>query len=44
MDNGLIFPYPWLCAHAEPTDTKTSKPAFLLFGVGVGGVVGLRWW
>jgi hypothetical protein len=25
MDNGLIFPYPWCCAHAEPGDAKRLK-------------------
>ena len=48
MDNGLIFPYPWLCAHAEPADTNITKPAGrlrVLVG-GCGGpevVVGKRW-
>jgi hypothetical protein len=26
MDNGLIFPYPWYSAHAEPGDAKRLKP------------------
>jgi len=26
MDNGLIFPYPRECAHAEPGDAKHLKP------------------
>ena len=26
MDNGLIFPYPCYCAHADPGDAKRLKP------------------
>ena len=26
MDNGLIFPYPRRCAHAEPGDAKHATP------------------
>jgi hypothetical protein len=29
MDNGLIFPYPLKCAHAEPSDAKRPMPAIL---------------
>jgi hypothetical protein len=39
MDNGLIFPYPQVRAHAEPADTNIVD--FLAgFRVGVGG----EWW
>jgi hypothetical protein len=48
MDNGLIFPYPLVCANAESSDAKTPNPGVSL-RVGVGssgrseGVVGERW-
>ena len=29
MDNGLIFPYPRECAHAEAGDAKHLKPGGL---------------
>lgn len=30
MDNGLIFPYPLVCANAEPSDAKTLNPGLSL--------------
>jgi hypothetical protein len=32
MDNGLIFPYPSMCAHDEAFDTNHPKPLFEAFG------------
>ncbi len=29
MDNGLIFPYPLACAHAESGDAEQPTPAIL---------------
>jgi hypothetical protein len=32
MDNGLIFPYPSMCAHDEAFDTNHPKPRAEVFG------------
>ena len=38
MDNGLIIPYPLVCANAESLDTNAADPlGFLPFGGGLGG-------
>jgi hypothetical protein len=42
MDNGLIVPYPLVCANAESSDTNTAIFAVWSFGaVRCRGVVGL---
>jgi hypothetical protein len=33
MDNGLIFPYPSMCAHGEAFDTNHPKPLGEAFGL-----------
>ena len=46
MDNGLIFPYPLIRAHAEPGDAKRLKPASLRASWWIARtelVVGKRW-
>jgi hypothetical protein len=40
MDNGLIVPYPLVCANAESPDTNTTSLLVALFGVCRWGV----WW
>ena len=42
MDNGLIVPYPLVCANAESPDTNASILLLVPFGGRVvGGVAGL---
>jgi hypothetical protein len=42
MDNGLIFPYPLVCANAESPDTNTTILPACSFGGAFGeGLVGL---
>lgn len=49
MDNGLIFPYPSMCAHGEAVDTNHPKPAwkssdgYVVWSVGPDSVVVKRW-
>jgi hypothetical protein len=42
MDNGLIVPYPLVCANAESSDTNTAIWVWFLFGgAACRGLVGL---